>query len=648
MNCEQVEELLSAYLDNALATEERRSVALHIEDCPKCSRMLADFRRNDALLSQMPRISPSQNLREKIFSSPEFLELTGTFDSSAPTAKQQTVPYKSTRRDTPGRPQLVAIPGGRQTAGTSSPHTFREEQAIPGGRQTAGTSSPHTFREEQLSAFASTPKKRVAWGLHIMQVAVAATILLTLGIGSFIARNLWLQQTNTTDIGRSIAPPADPQQHGPLSAGLRFVFLRDGTLWSAPGDGSRQAEPLTPKGVMVAANWVVSPPLPGRTAGDMLAYIDLQQARVHVIRSDGQRDSIIQQPLLASDVQPASVWDTDTGAAILNSLAWSKDASMLTFVGAPIGTGQTNLYIYSMQTGTVQKVPVASKGSASHPAWSPDGVRLAFELTLNGVVSILDYNTRNRGLLTITDGVNLQGNTTDIILTLDWSPSLDIPAITWSVGTIGHIHSIWMRRVGVGGTVEPRVLMSGDYVQAIYSRTGHNGVGSWLLVASFAGRAADIWRVDVAGAGLVLLSTGKQVGYAQWSPDGTYVDYLDAISAGVGTLHMVNATTGVDTSVATSVTDEPAPAWSSDSQKLAYSTGTRLFIADVQTNLKPLPLKLRGAISTFAWSATASTQLVVALSDGQQGVYLVDTQHNTSVQLDKQNISGPVVWTEVP
>ncbi len=628
MNCEQVEELLSAYLDNALATEECRSVALHLEDCPKCSRILADFRRNDALLSQMPRISPSQDLREKIFSSPEFLELTGTFDSSAPTAKQQTVPYKSMRRDTPGRPQLVAIPGGRQTAGSSS---------------------PHTFREEHLSAFASTPKKRVAWGLHILQVAVAATILLTLGIGSFIARNLSLQQTNTPNSDKSITPPADPQQHGPLSAGLRFVFLRDATLWSAPGDGSRQAEPLTPKGVMVAANWVVSPPLPGRSAGDMLAYIDLQQAQVHVIRSDGQRDSIIQQPLLASGVQPPSVWDTETGAAILNSLAWSKDGSMLTFVGSPTGTAQTNLYIYSTQTGAVQKVPVASKGSASHPAWSPDGVRIAFELTLNGVVSILDYNTQNRGLLTITDGVNLQGNTTDTILTLDWSPSLDIPAITWSVGTIGHIHSIWMRRVGVGGTVEPRVLMSGDYVQAIYSRTGHNGVGSWLLVASFAGRAADIWRVDVvAGAGLVLLSTGKQVGYAQWSPDGTSVDYLDAISAGVGTLHMVNATTGVDTSVATSVTDEPAPAWSSDGQKLAYSTGTRLFIADVQANLKPLPLKLQGAISTFAWSATASTQLVVALSDGQQGVYLVDTQHNTPVQLDQQNISGPVVWTEVP
>jgi hypothetical protein len=362
MNCEQVEELLSAYLDNALATEERRSVALHLEDCPKCSRILADFRRNDALLSQMPRISPSQDLREKIFSSPEFLEMTGTFGSSAPTAKQQTVPYKSTRRDTPGRPQLVAIPGGRQTAGSSS---------------------PHTFREEHLSAFASTPKKRVAWGLHIMQVAVVATILLTLGIGSFIARNLWLQdQTNTTNI-KSITPPADPQQHGPLSAGLRLVFLRDGTLWSAPGDGSRQAEPLTPKGVMVAANWAVSPPLPGRTAGDMLAYIDLQQARVHVIRSDGQRDSIIQQPLLASGIPPASVWDTETGAAILNSLAWSKDGSMLTFVGAPTGTAQTNLYLYSTQTGAVQKVPVASTGSASHPAWSPDGVRIAFELTLN-------------------------------------------------------------------------------------------------------------------------------------------------------------------------------------------------------------------------------------------------------------------------
>src|SRR5690242_3354176 len=119
MNCEQVEELLSAYLDNALAPGEWREVTAHLQTCTTCSAMLADFSRNDALLSHLPRVSPDPALRDRIFTSPEFLELTGTFDSSGETQKEWTVPRlpaKSPRRDTPGRPQLVAIPGGRSTA----------------------------------------------------------------------------------------------------------------------------------------------------------------------------------------------------------------------------------------------------------------------------------------------------------------------------------------------------------------------------------------------------------------------------------------------------------------------------------------------------------------------------------------------------
>ena len=48
MNCERVEDLLSAYLDNALAFEEWREVNVHLQNCPKCSAMLAEFSRNDA------------------------------------------------------------------------------------------------------------------------------------------------------------------------------------------------------------------------------------------------------------------------------------------------------------------------------------------------------------------------------------------------------------------------------------------------------------------------------------------------------------------------------------------------------------------------------------------------------------------------
>src|SRR5256885_15044652 len=229
-----------------------------------------------------------------------------------------------------------------------------------------------------------------------MQTVIAAVILLTLGVGSLIAWNLWGQANTPATSNKMYTPPAGPSSRGPLSAGMHFVFLRDGMLWSAPADGSSPAVQLTPKDITVGANWVVSSPLPGRSAGNMLAYIDLQRALVHTIRSDGLRDTVVQQPLLKAGIAPSSVWDTEIGETILNSLTWSKDGSMLAFIADPSGTGSTSLYILSTATGTVQMVSLPMKGSVSYPTWSPDGIRIAFTLTNNGTTSILDYNSQNQ------------------------------------------------------------------------------------------------------------------------------------------------------------------------------------------------------------------------------------------------------------
>ncbi len=640
MNCEQVEELLSAYLDNALAPEERLSVAVHLHHCNRCSSILADFRRFDALLSELPHVHPAPELRERIFSSPEYLELTGTFDAHVTNGQEEvadnwTMPHpaaKNVRRNIPGRPQLVAISGGRSGYNTSSTSSAKPTLGrVPLVRQSRGNG-----------------KLRVALG------TLVAAVLITLALGSIFALNRISKQAPTAHYKATNPPAQDSAQQVPLSAGNRFVFLRDGALLSTLTDGSSKPERLTSTSVTVGPNWVVSPPLPGRSAGDMVAYIDPQSATLHIIRSDGLQDTIVKQHLLKSGVQPASIWDTQTGTVILNSLTWSNDGSMLAFVADPAGTGLTNLYIYSKETGSVQMVPLSTKGSVSHPAWSPDSVRLAFELTHNGTVSILDYNTQNRGLLTIADGIVSQGTIGANVLTLDWSADVDTPAITWSVGTIGHVQSIWVRRVGVANSVGVQLLTSGDFVQAIYSHNGYNNAGSWLLISSILGRPGDLWRIDaMPGARLIPLTNGRQVGFAWWSPDDTQVDYLDGVSAGVGTFHVINLATGIDTLIASGVADTPAPAWSSDSQQLVYSTGTQIAVVNLinpHTIQKPLILKLRGPASAYAWTATANSshQLVVAQNDVQQGIYLVNTQQNTFVQVDNQGARGPIWWTEIP
>lgn len=81
MSCEHVKDLLSAYLDNMLAAEEREMVTKHIQTCAGCYALQEDFRRFDALLSQVPRVSPTPMLHRRIFSSPEYLELMGTSGS---------------------------------------------------------------------------------------------------------------------------------------------------------------------------------------------------------------------------------------------------------------------------------------------------------------------------------------------------------------------------------------------------------------------------------------------------------------------------------------------------------------------------------------------------------------------------------------
>lgn len=52
MNCDQVQELLSAFFDCELASNARESVAEHLRRCPSCSGMLDGFRELSALAKQ--------------------------------------------------------------------------------------------------------------------------------------------------------------------------------------------------------------------------------------------------------------------------------------------------------------------------------------------------------------------------------------------------------------------------------------------------------------------------------------------------------------------------------------------------------------------------------------------------------------------
>lgn len=646
MICELVEERLSAYLDDMLAPDERRDVTIHLQSCSRCMTLLAELRQNDILLAHLPRVAPSPALRERLFATPEIRELLELLNSPGqmvPTGGygHHLTPVSASQeaREGNGRLRLISPPAERMPA-PWSPLPMEEISPIP---------LPARQRPEAPSVPRS-PQPRLRKRLFTpLKIAIAAALIVALGTASLLGLS-FRQQTTSANLPGAITPPAGAAsgQLVPLAAGSRFVFLRAGTLWSTLADGgNRQPERLTPANVTVAAGWVVNPAQGNHTAGDLLAYIDSQSAQVHTIRSDGQQDTPVRQALFKT--ANAASWDSAEGRTILGSLAWSPDGSLLAFAGDPTGTGQTNLYLYSLATSTVRMVATNLKGSASSPVWSPNSTRLAFTLTHAGAVDILDYNVRGKETLNLSNLAASQGTGANKVLALAWSAGTGAPAVTWSLGTIGRISSIWLHRVGADSTTYPQRLVSGNYLQALYSPRVHANAGGWLLVATAAGRASDIWYLELApGARLVPLSQGKQVSFARWSPDGSTIFYLDGQTNGLGIGHLVNMSSGADQPVSAQVAVNPAPAWSADGQQLAYSTGTQITIASTRISSQTLQLQLRGQFTDFSWSPISPHQLLVAMSTPTPGIYLVDTQHNSSQQLDRVGTTSDVQWTEIP
>lgn len=631
MNCEQVEERLSAYLDNMLAPDERRALTIHLQGCPRCMMLLAELRQNDILLAQLPRVGPSPALHERIFSAPEFVELARMFPD------RLALPVEALRTRT--RVQSV-----REHPAYPAPFPLQDRLA-------PSAPAVHVLPAPEPAPLRASPSSRPARKqarFPLLKWVLAAALMAALCTAALLG--LSFHQPVSTHIAGAITPPAagpDAGQAIPLAAGTRFVFLREGALWSTLVDGDvHRPERLTPADVTVAPGWVVSPTARGHAAGDMLAYVDLKGARVHTIRSDGQQDTPVAQTLLNGNMGAAS-WNGDTGSTILSSLAWSADGSTLAFVGSPSGDGRTHLYLYSLDTNKVQEISTGLTGSAAHPVWSPDGSRLAFTVAHDGAISVLDYNVQSREVLNLSNLAAAQGNSTSQVLTLGWSPNAGEPAVTWSLGSIGHISSLWLHRVGTAGTLYPQLLLSGDYLQALYSPGGDHGAGDWLLITTVAGRAGDVWRLDLTpGARLLPLSQGRQVSLAGWSPDGSTIFYLDGQNNGTGSGHLMNPATGTDRLLSGNVAATPAPAWSDDGRQLAYSTGTALTLVNTINGSQASRLPLPGRITDLLWSPGSGHQLIVEVSGS--GLYLVDAQHNTSSQLDHLGADGALQWTEIP
>jgi anti-sigma factor RsiW len=66
MRCTQFVELVTAYLEEQLADDQRAAFEEHLEQCPGCDRYLDQFRRTISLLGELPEETISPAARERL------------------------------------------------------------------------------------------------------------------------------------------------------------------------------------------------------------------------------------------------------------------------------------------------------------------------------------------------------------------------------------------------------------------------------------------------------------------------------------------------------------------------------------------------------------------------------------------------------
>ncbi|PKN34103.1 MAG: hypothetical protein CVU61_10085 [Deltaproteobacteria bacterium HGW-Deltaproteobacteria-19] len=66
MTCKEIEERLSAYLDNALPADERRRIEDHLPSCPSCLKAAEDLRKTVGLVHELEEVEPPPWLSQKI------------------------------------------------------------------------------------------------------------------------------------------------------------------------------------------------------------------------------------------------------------------------------------------------------------------------------------------------------------------------------------------------------------------------------------------------------------------------------------------------------------------------------------------------------------------------------------------------------
>jgi hypothetical protein len=615
MNCHRAGELLGAYARNELPSSTRAELEEHLDRCTSCR---ADL-EVDQLVLLLPRVEPPAALRTRLFSSPEFLELTREISLQGHPADEAKAPSASDALSAPAEEQ----PG-------SNGHHAQLVVLRPDGQQSRASSNGHVAPD----VGARRAPRQIDWQRLALRMAAAAAVLVlvlgsALGVKTFLSPRPAQVALPTFSVAEVVA--------GPLPAGNRVVYLHDGRLWSAPEQGLQMRRPLTDTTVMVAPGWAVAPAA-GPDGVHHLAYIDLQTGTLHSIQTDDARDRVL-ATVAPSGANLDAFWQGAEGQAVLAGLAWSPDARQLAFVSDQDGAGAA-LWVMNADGSAARVVSGAPTVEAlpEMPAWSADSLHLAYVLAAQGETSIWNVDFGAQSPQKVMDRASPQGDAGDVVRGLFWTNDTQHPTLTWSAGAPedGPVRSLWSYRFDQSPHLARLTLPNSTFSAVDYSPLAGE-TGAWLVAQNGIG----LRSVHADGSLVRGLASGQMIG-VRWSPDGSSALYVVAGNgANRGALWTWTPLRG-QVKIADSVALAPLPVWSPDATRVLYVADGRVFSAAIGG--KTVPLSSQGSITALSWSRDG---LRVAFA-GAKNVQIGTADGSVMRQVDDADGVSALVWTVVP